>query len=346
MENARADTVNKLRSAADAAFAMLAGMQLELFTPLKAGPKTAEDIAHAIGVGPARLRLLLYSLVAAGLLTEEHGYFSNSPEADQCLVRGGSSYIGNWHAIFSNRWARNLKIAESIHTGVPQAKIDFSNSPQEELETYLRRINVLTVAAAQAMLERYDFSSTKTLADVGCGGAGVALTMTKAYPHIQATAIDLPQVAPIAQKIVDSEGATDRVRILAADVLSGPLSGSYDIVILRALLQVLSSEDARLAVKNVAAALNPCGRIYIIGQILDDSRISPPEAVGFNLSLISQFDSGESYTEQEHRSWLSDAGFAEIERANFLLPDEHGVMSARKPESSSVASSIAHGRIA
>ena len=72
------------------------------------------------------------------------------------------------------------------------------------------------------------------------------------------------------------------------------------------------AEDARLAVKNVAAAINPGGTIYIIGQILDDSRISPPEAVGFNLSLISQFDSGESYTEQEHRAWLSDAGFAEI----------------------------------
>jgi 2-hydroxy-4-(methylsulfanyl)butanoate S-methyltransferase len=326
----RPDTVNKLRTEADAAFAMLAGMQLELFTPLKAGPKTAEDIAHAIGVGPARLRLLLYSLVAAGLLTEEHGHFSNSPEADQFLVKGSPSYIGNWHAIFSNRWARNLKIAESIRTGIPQAKLDFSKSPQDQLETYLRRINVLTVAAARALLERYDFSSTKTVADVGCGGAGIALTMTKAYPHIQATAIDLPQVAPIAQKIVNAEGATDRVRILAADVLSGPLPGSYDIVILRALLQVLSSEDARLAVKNVAAAINPGGRIYIIGQILDDSRISPSEAVGFNLSLISQFDSGESYTEQEHRSWLNDAGFVEIERANFLLPDEHGLMTARK----------------
>lgn len=31
----RPDTVNKLRSAADAAFAMLAGMQLELFTPAR-----------------------------------------------------------------------------------------------------------------------------------------------------------------------------------------------------------------------------------------------------------------------------------------------------------------------
>lgn len=328
----RPDTVNKLRSAADAAFAMLAGMQLELFTPLKAGPKTAEDIAHTMGVGPARLRLLLYSLVAAGLLTEEHGHFSNSPEAAQFLVKGGPSYIGNWHAIFSNRWARNLKIAESIRTGVPQAKIDFSNSPQEELEAYLRRINILTVAAAHAMLERYDFSSTKALADVGCGGAGIALTMTKAYPHIQATAIDLPQVAPIAQKIVDSERAADRVRVLAADVLSGPLPGSYDTAVLRALLQVLSSEDARLTVRNIGAAINLGGRIYIIGQILDDSRISPLEAVGFNLSLISQFDTGESYTEQEHRSWLSEAGFVEIERANFLLPDEHGVMTARKPK--------------
>jgi hypothetical protein len=31
--------VNKLRFAADAAFAMLAGMQLDVFTPLQGGPK-------------------------------------------------------------------------------------------------------------------------------------------------------------------------------------------------------------------------------------------------------------------------------------------------------------------
>lgn len=334
MENSppRPNTVNKLRSAADAAFAMLAAMQLDVFTPLKQGPKTVEDIARAISVSPTRLRMLLYSLVAGGLLTEEHGRFSNTPEADQFLVKGNPSYIGDWHAIFSNRWNRNLKIADSIRAGAPQAKLDFSNSPQEELEKYFRRINVLAVMAAHALLERYDFSSTKSLADVGCGGAGIALTITKACPHIQATAIDLAQVAPITKKTVDSEGAAERVRVLAADLLSGPLSGAYDTVVLRALLQVLSSEDARLALKNVAPAVKPGGTIYIIGHILDDSRISPPEAVGFNLSLISQFDSGESYTEREHRSWLSEAGFVGIERADFLLPDEHGLMLARRPQ--------------
>jgi 8-O-methyltransferase len=311
---------------------MLAGMTLDVFTPLKDGPKTAENIAKALRINSPRLPVLLYSLAAAGLLHEEHGHFSNTPEGQQFLVKGSPSYIGDWHATFSNRWIRSLKIAESIRAGAPQAKLDFSSSPQEELEKYFRRINVLTITAANSLLERYDFSSTKTLADVGCGAAGIALTVTKACPHIQATAIDLPQVVPIAQKIIDSEGATKRVRVLAADVLSGSLPGTYDTVVLRAVLQVLSSEDARLAVKNVAPAVQRGGTIYIIGHILDDSRTSPPEALGFNLTSISQFDSGEAYTEQEHRDWLSEAGFTDIERASVLLADEHGVMIARKPK--------------
>lgn len=50
---ARPDTINKLRFAADAALAMLAGMQLDVFTPMREGPMTPEDIAHAIGVNCA-----------------------------------------------------------------------------------------------------------------------------------------------------------------------------------------------------------------------------------------------------------------------------------------------------
>jgi SAM-dependent methyltransferase len=319
-----------LRFAADAAFATLAGMQLDVFTPLQAGPKTAEEIARAIDVGPARLRLLLYSLVAAGLLTEQDGRFSNTPEADHFLVKGSPSYMGNRHVILSTRWAWNLKTAESIRTGRPQAKLDFSNSPQEELEAFLRRINVLTVAAAHALLQRYDFSSTKTLADVGCGAAGLALTLTNAYPQMRTTAIDLPMVTPIAQKIVEEKGMTDRVKVIAADVLSGVLPGSYDTAVLRGLLQVLSAEDAQLAVKNIGEAVTPGGKLYVIGQILDDSRTAPLEALGFNLVFINTYDAGESYTEQEYRDWLSEAGFVDIERAKFLLPDGDGLMTARK----------------
>ena len=139
-------------------------------------------------------------------------------------------------------------------------------------------------------------------------------------------------MAPIAQRIVEEEGAADRVKVIAANVVSGPLPGSYDVAVMRGLLQVLSPQDARLVVKHIGAAVNPGGKIYIIGQILDDSRTSPLEAVGFNLAFISTYDAGESYTETEHRDWLSEAGFVDIERANFLLGDGSGLITARKRE--------------
>ena len=100
---------------------------------------------------------------------------------------------------------------------------------------------------------------------------------------------------------------------------------------LRALIQVFSPDDARLAVKNIGAAIIPAGKIYIIGHILDDSRTSPLEAVGFNLNLINTFDTGESYTEQEYREWLSEAGFEDIERASYMLAGGQGLMTAQRP---------------
>jgi len=142
--------------------------------------------------------------------------------------------------------------------------------------------------------------------------------------------MDLAQVAPIARKIVSEEGAEARVKVLTADAVNGPLSGAYDAAVLRALIQVLSPEDARRAIQNIGTVLNPRGRIFIIGQILDDSRKSPLDAVGFNLTFINYFDAGESYTESEHRDWLSGAGFVDIQRSLSLLPDGNSLMTARK----------------
>ena len=89
---------------------------------------------------------------------------------------------------------------------MPQLKIDFSEFFTEQLEAFLRRINATSVAATRALLARHDFSSIKTLADVGCGGAGVAMTITRDCAQLQVTAIDLPQITPITPKIVNEEG--------------------------------------------------------------------------------------------------------------------------------------------
>ena len=85
---------------------MLAGMQLDVFTPMREGPMTPDDIAHAIGVKADRLRLLLWALVAAGLLTEKDGRFSNTQETNQFLVKGVCRRL---KSIFPIRHRRNWR---------------------------------------------------------------------------------------------------------------------------------------------------------------------------------------------------------------------------------------------
>jgi O-methyltransferase len=156
--------------------------------------------------------------------------------------------------------------------------------------------------------------------------------LMQAYPQLQATVVDLPWVMSITQKMVAEAGATNRVTVLAADVVHGPVPEVYEVAVVRELLQVLSPDEARRAVQHIRAALIPGGMIYIVGQILDDTRTAPPEAVGFNLIFLNTLYAGESYTEREHRVWLSAAGFMDIARAPFLLRDGFGsgLITARK----------------
>jgi len=66
--------------------AMLAGMQLDVFTPLKGGPMTATALADAIGANAARLRPLLYALmVTAG------SSVTLSARTQKCTSSGGQA---------------------------------------------------------------------------------------------------------------------------------------------------------------------------------------------------------------------------------------------------------------
>src|SRR6516162_7688747 len=107
-------------------FAMLAGMELDLFTQLKDGPLSTEDIARAVGTDRAKTAPLLHALAAIGLLKSDGSRFLNSPEADRFLVRGRPDYIGMRHHAYRRRWSSVLCVAETIRAGVPQRGMDYA----------------------------------------------------------------------------------------------------------------------------------------------------------------------------------------------------------------------------
>src|SRR3989442_5349750 len=166
-------------------------MQLDVFTPLKDGPLSAEHLAQGLGVQPAKLRRLLYALVVSGLLTVDGDRFANTSEANEFLVRGRPAYRGGTHEGILLRWQAALQTAETIRTGSPQAKQDYAAMPQERLEVMYRGIQAESVTAARELLARYDFSSSRSLADVGgCSGV-LALSVAQACHHLHATVIDI-----------------------------------------------------------------------------------------------------------------------------------------------------------
>jgi SAM-dependent methyltransferase len=328
-ERPEENPVEKIATAVYSPFAMLAGMQLDLFTSLKDGPMSAEQIAKTIGVGPAKLKPLLYALVIAELVNVEGDYFSNTDAANQYLVKGSPSCVLEIHELLSTMWKAALKTADSIRTGLPQAKINYSGMSQDELRQFLRGEHPYAIEYARDLLERYDFSSYRTLLDVGGGSGGLAIAVTEAFPHIQATVVDLPTVTPVTQHYIDEAGARNKVKVVTADLVRDSLSGSYDAAVMNAFLQVLSPYDARCAIRNVSEVMNPGGDIYIRGYgIIDNSRTSPSKLVGFNLVYINVYDEGQAYTEQEYKDWLEEAGFDTFRRT--ILADGSSIITARK----------------
>jgi SAM-dependent methyltransferase len=326
---ASAERIQDLMANVSPALAMLAGMQLEVFTSLGDGVRDAGDLASALGVAEEPLSRLLYALVVCGLLERREGGFANSSEAANFLVKGLPGYLGGMHELLDQLWRADLETAQSLRSGRPAARHDFSQASDEHMAAMLRGMHPSAIAAGRDLLQRFDFSRYRSVVDVGGGSGGLAATLCHGRPGLRAILFDLPRTAALAAPILRQTPGGELVSIEAGDILAGPPSGTHDAVVLRALVQVMAPADAARAIANAAAALRPGGTIYIVGGgILDDDRMGPRTAVFLNLTFLNLYPAGASYTRAEHAEWLEAARCADVQR--ITLPSGAGIIHATK----------------
>ena len=329
MEAPEAETVSRLIQNAYSSFALLAGMQLGIFTSLADGRADAEQIAREIQVSAERLSPLLYALVATGLLGVENDRFFNSSEARHHLVETSPNYIGNVHHLLSDLWSATLKTADSIRLDQPQDEHSFGDMSQGQLYTFFRGLHDEALATGRDLAKRFNVSSCTRLLDVGGGSGGLAIGITETSPNLSATVVDLPEVLRITRRFICESNAANRVHTLGLDVTREPVPGEFDAAVVRALIQTLSPYQAGRALSHIGAALDPGSAIYILGNgILDDCRYSPPEAAIFNIVFLNIYRRGRAYTESEYRTWLTRAGFGNVKRNR--QPNGSIVITAQK----------------
>jgi predicted O-methyltransferase YrrM len=315
--------------------AMLAGMQLNLFTALKDGPRTAAEIAGATGVSAAKLGPLLHALAVAKLLNKEGDRFANTAEAEAYLVDGRPGSLLGRREQFADTWNALLQTAASIRANAPQARHNFHAMPEREMIAFFQGQHAYAVAAGERLASIQDLSGGRNVLDAGGGSGGVTIGLCGACPDLTVTVADLPQVTPVTRKFLKEAGLGERVSTLDVDLVRQPPEGLYDVALIRNLIQVLSLKDAESAVRNVAQSLVSGGKLVVIGGMLDDSRLSPVDLVGSNLICLSIYDDGLIYTEGEYRDLLGKAGLTEIAVSHGSvagMPGNAAVVTARKPE--------------
>ena len=311
--------------------AFFVGTQLDVFTILDEGPMTAEEVAAALETKPHFAERLLYALVAAEVVEVEGGRFSNTSESSRYLVKGKPGYMGEHVTVnpYLKYWMfeAGIKTAETFRKGEAVDSFDYEGLPFDVLLATFRGTMSVAVKAGEELAKRFDFNRYATVADVGGASGGLVASLAKAYPGVRYTVTDLPSVIPVAEALLKKQGMTD-VDVVEWNALEGPCERKFDAVILRALIQVLSPEDAREAVRNVGVSVNKGGSIFVLGHIMDDSRTSPVEEVGWYLINLNWEDEAGYYAEEDYRRMLEDAGFKDIVRET--LPNGDGLIHAVK----------------
>jgi len=323
--------IKELSSAAYTSFTFLAGMKLDVFTVLSEKQLSPKQLAKIMNVKENHIERLLYALFSVGLLRKENGEFMNTVEAEQYLVKGRPDYLGNH--VYVNpglnymNWGAGVYIADSIKKGEPHDFYDFqAASYDEHLETF-RGTMPVAVKAGEELAKWFDFSDVKTVVDVGGSSGGLAIALKKAYPHLSLRVDDLPSIVPVSKTILRENSAFD-IEVKVCDIVKGPLTKPCDVAILRAVIQVVSPEDASIGIRNVADSINSGGYLMILGHVLDDSKISPIEEVGMNLIYLNWgYESG-CYTRSQYSEWIKGAGLVDIDFDS--LPNGDRVITARK----------------
>jgi len=308
--------------------ALLAALQLELFTALASSVMTGEELAAAMGVQPRRLFPVLNALVLLGLLRRDGDRFANGEEAAYYLIKGKPTYIGGNHELYADLHTAAFYTAISIREDRPAAQHDFRAMSDEALGAFFRGLHGFGVVQGCELALDHDFNRFSSLADVGGGTGNVAIGACQVCPGLHATVLELKRVVPIARRFVDEAGLAGRIRVAQCEITREPPHDTFDVAVLRNLIQVLSPEEAARTIENVGRSMRSGGEVYIIGYVLDDQRREPWEAAAYDVVFLNIYDQGRSYTDSEYRNWLEVGGFGKIDRV--LLANNMSLITAHK----------------
>ena len=163
--------------------------------------------------------------------------------------------------------------------------------------------------SAGEVVRLMDLDGVARVLDVG-GGSGVyAMAFARAGRGISAVVFDLPNVIPLTRMYIAQEGLSAEVTTAVGRLPRGAARHGFDLVFMSAVIHSNASDDNRLLFQKAAQALNPGGRLVVQDFLMTEERDGPLMPALFALNMLVGTPEGDTYTESEVRTWMTEAGF-------------------------------------
>src|ERR1041385_4932314 len=317
-------------------FALKAAVDLDLFTAIAKGSRTAAEIANACGAAERGVRILSDALVVMGFLTKSGGNYSLTPDTAFFLDSRAPAYLGLAFKFLLH--PTQLAAFEHLGAAVRKGGTLEENSTLEPNDPiwieFAKGMAPIMMPAAQTMAgllagELSSRPSAKIL-DIAASHGLFGITVAQRLPKAHIYALDWANVLEVARENAAKQGCSDRYHLLPGSAFEVDYGTGFDAILITNLLHHFDPAQNEKMLKKAHAALNPGGQVLILEFVPNDDRVSPPVPAMFSLTMLSNTPKGDAYTLAEYAAMCRNAGF-ETPRLVPLEPMPQSMVVARKP---------------
>ncbi len=291
-----------------------AAVRTRIFDVLDEGPKTVAETSAATGASERGLSAIMNALVGLEFLTrDDAGRYSLTPESAAFLVSSKPAYFGGFLEHISRQLIPDwLEITKVLQTGKPITAVNQQSLGSEFFEQFVAGLFAMNYGSAMAAADELGVASAQgpvKVLDLAAGSGVFGIGLAQRSPRVTVTAVDWPNVLEITRKTAANCGVADRFSYVAGDLDSADFGKHHNIAALGHILHSEGEARSRALLRKTYEALAPAGTIVIAEFLVNADRRGPLTGLLFDVNMLIHTDKGATYSFEEIRGWLEEAGF-------------------------------------
>ena len=292
-------------------------VDLELFTHISQGNKTAEKLSQVTGTNLRGLEMVLDTLCAMDYLQKKEGAYELTPQSRFFLVKGKKMYYGEYVKHVDLSWDPWFKLTEVLKTGKPSLpsgteQEDGFNYYKELVPLLFRTTHLVAAGGAKALGIGEELKGLKIM-DVGTGSGAWGIALAQADPTCTICGVDDAKVLEQTRRHAEQMGVVQQFTFIPANVEEDALGESeYDMATLSYVCHGEGERKSKNIITKIHTALKPGGRLVICELCPDENREKDFFTLVFGVNMLIHTTEGNTFTISQYTSWLKGAGFKNV----------------------------------